>query len=340
MPTVKTVKAPIKTALAKLNYSVASIGIDVSKDKLDIALLFADKSHANFVFKNNSAGVKLLIGLLKKQGTAETVPCVIESTGNYHLQSAIMITLAGFAVKVINPLITKKYQRSSIRNAKSDPIDALRLAQIGLLEPELPLFNANKDIISAKKLVSYLAHLEKTKQRLLASRKQMKQAEEYLEVSFNLDSVAEAVKAIDKQIESLKKEICARAPEKGKKLAESCRGLSEESISILLCLLMDKHFSNRDQLVAFVGLDPALRKSGKWQGMQKLSKRGEPIARKILFQIAWGLKQHNPTFKEYYDRLYRQEGKNYTTSIIAVARKFLKFLYAYYWKGTLTCENI
>lgn len=335
MSIAKTIEVPAVAASIKLDYSVASVGIDVSKDKLDVALLFPDKRHSKFVFNNDPKGIRSLVNLLQKQGTAEAAPCVIESTGDYHLQSAIMITQAGFAVKVINPLITKKYQKSSIRNAKSDPIDALRLAQIGLLEPELLLFKANKGVISSKKMVSYLAHLEKAKQRLQAGQKQMKETEEYLGTSVNLDQITEAVKAINKQIKYLKKEIRERAPKEAKQLAGSCRGLSEEGISILLCLLGDKHFPNRDKLVAFVGMDLAIRKSGKWQGMQKLTKRGDPMARKMLFKIAWGLKTHNPVFQEYYDRLYRQEGKPYTAAMMAVARKFLKFLHAYYWKRTI-----
>jgi len=337
MLSVKTAERLIVvTTDNKLTYPVISAGIDVSKDKLDLALIYADRKHSAHVFKNNPRGIRSLISLLRKQGTAKTVPCVIESTGNYHIQSSIMITQAKFAVKLINPLITKKYQKSSIRNAKSDPIDAHRLAEIGLLEPELLLFKADKSIISSKKLVSYLNHLEKTKQKMSASLKQLNDMKKYLGIKISLRSTVRAIGEIDKQIDILKNEICAQAPKEAKELADAMPGLAEDKIAVLFCLLGDKDFSNRNQLVAFVGLDLALRKSGAWQGKQKLTKRGEPMARKTLFKIAWGLKQHNPVFKKYYDRLYREEGKHYTVAMTAVSRKFLKFFFAYYWKGTVT----
>lgn len=340
MPIITCVEAKTNlTAPTGIIYPITSIGIDVSKAKLDIALHYTNREYSSFVFRNDSGGISSLVKLLQKQGTAETVPCIIESTGNYHLQSSIMLTQAKFAVKVINPLITKKYQKSSIRNAKSDPIDAKRLAQIGLLEPELPLFKANKDIISAKKVVSYLGQLEKAKQRMMASSKQLRETEKCLGRSFNLDATDEAIKAISEQIKELKKGICLAAPSEVNDLSDNINGLSKESISILLCLLSDKHFDNRDQLTAFVGMDLAIRKSGKWQGQEKLTKRGEPLARKVLYQIAWGLKQHNPIYKKYYDRLYRNESKHYNTAMIAVARKFLRFLHAYYWKRTIVLEN-
>ena len=336
MSNVQTVEKLVMTNLIKLSYPVISAGIDVSKDKLDLALIYDDRKHSAHVFKNNSRGIKSLISLLRKQGTAETVPCIIESTGNYHIQSSIMITQAKFAVKLINPLITKKYQKSSIRNAKSDPIDAHRLAEIGLLEPELPLFKADKSIIGSKKIVSYLNHLEGVKQKMSASLKQLKSTKKLLGITTDLKPVVKAIEKIDVQIGILKKEICAQAPAEVKKLAKATPGLAEDKIATLFCLVGDKNFSNRDQLVAFVGMDLALRSSGKWQGKQKLTKRGEPMARKILFKIAWGLKQHHPEFKKYYDRLYRQEGRHYTTAMMAVSRKFLRFFFAYYWKGTVS----
>ena len=147
----------------------AGIGIDVSKNKLDLAFVFPDQANAKYTFNNSKAGVSELLDCLKKQRAAATVPCIIESTGNYHLQSAIMIARAGYAVKLINPLITKKYQKSSIRNAKSDSIDAERLANIGIMEPKLTAFEANSKAITNKKLVSYIASLEKTRQKLKAS---------------------------------------------------------------------------------------------------------------------------------------------------------------------------
>src|SRR5262249_1044647 len=102
--------------------------------------------------------------------------------------------------------------------------------------------------------------------------------------------------------------------------------------------LKDKSFVDRDQLVAFVGLDVRVRQSGKWQGKQVISKRGNGYLRKILFQIGWGLYMHNDMYRGVYDRM-RERGKNHKTSIIAVARKFLRFLFAYYWKKTIVLPN-
>jgi transposase len=336
MTTTANTKEVSTTTLEKTGYSsVASVGIDVSKEKLDVALLREGNKTEKSVFKNTAQGIEELSSFLKKQGTAGTVPLIIESTGDYHLLSALILSGEGLAVKVINPLITKKHQKSSIRDAKSDPVDAARLAQIGLLEPGLPLFQENKDTVSAKKLVSYLKHLEGSKQQLQRSLRAIKETQGLLGISIDLSGTEESLRSIDKQIKKIKKRICEFASPQAKQLARELPGVSEEQMAVIFTILNGKDFSDRNQLIAFTGLDIRLRKSGKWQGAQKLTKRGNPMARKTLFQIAWSLKQNNPVFAEYYNRLYRENGKKYNEAMVAVARKFLRMLYGYYWKGTV-----
>ena len=118
-----------------------SVGIDVGKTKLDVACVRVDRTTVHQVFSNTEDGITSLAKFLKQQRTAATVPCVLESTGDYHLLTALMLSKRGYDVKCINPLVTKKFMRASVRNAKSDRIDCARLAEIGLLEPELPTFN-------------------------------------------------------------------------------------------------------------------------------------------------------------------------------------------------------
>ncbi len=305
-----------------------SIGIDVSKDKVDVAVLFADKTSLSKTFANTEVGICELGNLLKMQKTADTVPCVLESTGDYHLLSALMLTQEGYMVNCINPLITKKYQRSSVRNAKTDAVDALRLAQIGIMEPDMPVFTASKPVLASRKLVSSLAKMQQMKQQLSSHVKQLRQAQSMLGEDLDFSLYDTLLETYDKQIKSLQKQIGKSIPEHISEFTKNTRGVSANQMAILSCMLADKTFTNRDQLVAFIGLDVMPRSSGTWQGKGKISKRGNAYLRKILYQIAWGLKVHNPHFKEYYLRLRIEQKKHYTTCLIAVARKFLRYYYA------------
>jgi transposase len=314
--------------------SVVSVGIDVGKAKLDVACVQEDRTSIHQVFGNSEKGIGSLARFLKQQRTAVTVPCVLEATGDYHLLAAVMLTKSGYAVKCINPLITKKYCRASVRDAKSDKIDCKRLAEIGLIEAELPAFADTKDTIAARKLLSSIAHLETIRQKLSGHLQLLKETGKTLGIRDSHRDTERALVCIERQIKTYRARMCAAAPHEAKVLADAMPGVSHDQVAALLVALGDKSFKNRDQLVAFVGLDVRVRQSGKWQGKQVLSKRGNGYLRKVLFQIGWGLMMHHEEYQRAYQAM-RARGKNYKTCIIALARKFLRFLFAFFWKRTI-----
>jgi transposase len=311
-----------------------SIGIDIAKDKFDVAFLERDRTSSVQTFRNTKEGISQFINILSEQGTAETVPCVVESTGLYHLPVALMVTNAGYRVNCINPLLTKKYQRSSVRNAKTDHIDATRLATIGLQETNLAIFKADSRAIEAKKIVNYVSRLELFQQQLKASTEAVRELETITGAKVDLSHVESAVKLIQKQINSLTKEIVERTPEAILKIGDGMRGITKERISLLFALIGDKDFASRDSLVAFLGMDVTPRESGTWRGKGKLSKRGNGYGRKLLYQMAWGLKQHNSLYAERYAEL-RASGKDYRTTLLILGRKFLRLIYSYHFKQTI-----
>lgn len=314
------------------NKTIVGIGIDVAKRKFDIALLALDQTSQVFTFPNSEEGVSDCIALLNTQGTAATVPCVLESTAMYHLRIALMLTSAGFCVNCINPLITKKYQRASIRKAKTDRVDALRLAQIGLIEQGLRRFDADSARITRKKLIAFLAKLETVRQELRASLRDLRETLAVLGNAQSASGAETALTAITAEIRLIEQYLLTTAPAAAHALANTTDGLSHEKAAVVFSLLEGKHFTHRDQLVAYAGLDVSPRQSGLWVGRGRLSKRGNAYLRKVLYQIAWGLKQHHPRFRALFDAL-REAGKCYRVALIILARKFLRFLYAYYWKN-------
>ena len=76
-------------------------------------------------------------------------------------------------------------------------------------------------------------------------------------------------------------------------------------------------------------MDVCQRQSGQWRGAQRLSKRGNPYYRQVLFQIGWSLWRNNETYRQYFDSL-RDRDKHYYTAIIATARKFLRHFFRLY----------
>jgi transposase len=301
-----------------------SIGIDVSKETLVVSGLSASRlAIPPRQFANSHAGVRGLIAFLKQQGTAATAPCVMESTGDYHLLSALMLFGAGYSVKCINPLITKQYQRLSTRDAKSDGVDSVRLASIGKREPNLFGFEETLATVVRKKQVMFLAKLERAKQSLSRQVAHMRETAAQLGFSVDLSSVEEAVALIERQRKQLVTEIERAADNRTIAFADGISGMSREKAAVLDTLLAGRIFANKNQLVAFCGLDVCARRSGMWKGREHLSKRGNSVLRKALYATAWGLTRHDPEYRTYYQSL-RARRLHYTTCLIATARKFLR----------------
>jgi transposase len=81
------------------------------------------------------------------------------------------------------------------------------------------------------------------------------------------------------------------------------------------------------RLQALFGTDPRLKRSGKWTGKVKISKRGIGAARKALFQAAFCSLAHDPENAAYYHRL-RQAGKPHKQALVDLMRKQLRRLVA------------
>jgi transposase len=230
-------------------------------------------------------------------------------------------------VKVINPIITKKYQRASIRNSKTDRIDAQRLAEIGLLESDLPDFFDSRENLKTKQYQALLKKLMDSQQQLKASLEQAQKTAQTVGIELDLSSVTEAVDKLEEAITVLKKLISDTGNDLAKKLASEVNGLSLFQATVLTNAVEHREFETRDQLTAFFGLDVQQRQSGKWQGRQRLSKRGNPLYRHVLFQLGWSLMMNNAQYKEYYKHQKEDKQKHYFTAIIATARKFLRYFF-------------
>jgi len=310
-------------------YTTHCVGIDVSKAKFDYAFLSDQQVRYQGICANDPRDITEWIQKLETHGVRKDTPCVLESTGIYHVPVSLLLRDAGYTVHCINPILTRKYQQSSIRGAKTDAIDARRLAEIGIIESGLPIFTATRAQLYQRRLMSTLATLEREYQSLKRSFGALQESADALGVTESIPGKA-LVTEMGRTMRSLESEIIARAPTHARILAET-PGVSLRAAAILLATLEGKTFAHRDQLTAFVGLDIRVRQSGTYRGRGKLSKRGDGYLRKVLHQIAWGLKRYDPYYQALYARL-RAEKRHYTECLVIIARKFLRRLHATYFR--------
>ena len=109
-----------------------SIGIDVSKGKSTVCIMKPGGEVVKPPFEIDHAVEKLdsLISLINSFD--EEVRVVLEDTGHYHLPVASYLSSHGIFVCCVNALRMKKYCSQSIRRAKTDKIDAVRIASFGI----------------------------------------------------------------------------------------------------------------------------------------------------------------------------------------------------------------
>ena len=79
------------------------------------------------------------------------------------------------------------------------------------------------------------------------------------------------------------------------------------------------------KVVAYAGLDPVIHESGRYKGRFKISRRGNPHLRRIIWNMAVNAIFFNEEFKNYFRRK-REEGKSYKEAVIATSNKLIRII--------------
>lgn len=99
------------------------VGIDVSKNTLDVALHGEQKT---WTFTNDQAGIEKVVKLLKSLSPELTV---LEATGNYEFPVAAELEISSVPTVVVNPRQIRDFARSTGVLAKTDTLDARIIAR-------------------------------------------------------------------------------------------------------------------------------------------------------------------------------------------------------------------
>ena len=165
------------------------------------------------------------------------------------------------------------------------------------------------------------------------------QPEEYIEVIemqlkqlmedyFRYDSRSEAIVA--RMIGILK-----RLRRKDPKIPKATKGvINEKHIARLLGEtgpLGD--FENWRMLMRYAGINIRMRQSGKYHGLNKITKKGRPLLRKVLQRIVFPLVRQSWLYGPYYHRKKEIDKMPGNKVITCVSRHFLKKFYGWYKSG-------
>jgi len=294
------------------------IGIDVSKDHLDVAVR---PGGASFVVERNEQGLQVLVGRL-----CELSPHLValEATGGFETVVAAALASAGLPVVIVNPVQVRAFATAIGQRAKTDPIDAAVIAHFA--EATKPTPRPLPD--EATRL---LADLIARRRQILEMIGAERQREQRVRIPRLRKSIRRLLKALEKELESLDGDIddavrgspAWRAKEN---LLTSVPGVGPVIARTLICELPELGNLNRKEIAALARLAPFTRKSGKWKGKSFIG-GGRTAVRCALFMGAMVAKKHNSILKAFFNRLVAAE-KPKMVALIAVAHKLLTILNA------------
>lgn len=305
------------------------VGIDVSKLKLDIALLINGKVKSKVV-ENTSEGHRFLIEwLAKSKASMEALHVCMEATGVYYEALALALHEAGLKVSVVNPSCIKGFgQSENIRN-KNDLIDAGLIARYCL--------NMNPALWVPPPLEQ--RQLRAWSLRVQALKDIRQQEENRLEAHTvsGMEEVAAHVKVhvkwLDTEIKKLEKEIddhIDRHPglKHDAELIASIPGIGPTTVARILGHLGDiRRFKSAKALAAFVGVTPKQRSSGSsLRGRTVISRTGSTSLRAALFMPSLVARRHNPLLSLFAERLLAT-GMAKKAVICAVMHKLTHLIY-------------
>jgi transposase len=304
-----------------------AVGIDVSKAKVDVCVLEAGTAKhkpQHSVFENNRQGFRSLANYLKKRVPSGTGVC-LEATGAYGDEVAAYLHQRGYAVKVVNPIRIKRYAQSQMTRNKTDKQDAYYIADFCLTQ-SAPLWTPpDPSWVELRDLVRHMDNLieiqVQQRLRLQSAKSRPVQADLEAHIAY-----------LDDQIEAVKKRIKDHIDQhptlkQQQDLLNSITGIADQTSSRLLAEIRQIDvFDSVEQLVAYAGLNPQRRQSGKYCGQIKISKQGNARLRRALFMAGKTALRHNRLVQPLVARMKRQNYA-YKAIVVAVMRKLLHYAY-------------
>ena len=292
------------------------VGIDVSKDWIDVAVLVEENRVEQF---RCDRAPEPLAQLAQKLLPYCPQGIVLEATGG--LEGVVIAALAGagLAVMRMNPKRVRDFAGAHGLLAKTDALDAYILALFGArMRPPLRAWPEAE----RQQLAAWVARQQQLIVERASERTRLKQASE----PTLLKSIERMIAFLGKEIARLEKQLAAWVAEsktwtEQEALLRTAPGVGPKTALRLLAQLPELGHVNRRQIAALVGVAPFAADSGKWRGRRSI-RGGRAGVRAALYLASWTAIRAAGPLKNFYVRLVAA-GKPKQLALIAVARKLL-----------------
>lgn len=291
------------------------VGIDVSKDTLDVCVLPTGEA---FQVSNDTAGIVELLTRLQPMSPERVV---MEATGGYEVEAAVALFLAEFKVCVVNPLKVRNFARADGQFAKTDRIDAGIIAKFGQrMMPELRTIACEElrgmdALVTRRRQLLQMTTAEKNRQGTTAPGLRPR-------IQAHIDWMDQEIDGIE---EDLKKAIKESPAWKQKfDMYTSMPGIGPKTGFSLIAELPELGLLCGKKISALVGAAPFPRDSGAFRGQRRI-RGGRTTVRCALYMATLSAIRWNPVIKAMYERL-KERGKPFKVAMIACLRRLLVIL--------------
>jgi transposase len=314
--------APAAPAAPSSSAAPVSVGVDVSKDTLDLAR--SDAGHVT-TFANDPAGVAALVELLTAtEAPTVVVVVVVEATGGLERPLVDALLDAGLPVARVHPGRVRHFAKALGVLAKTDAVDARVLARFGqLAAPRL----AERQSRAAEDLRALVA----CRRQLTVTRTQQSNRLGATAARPARRAIGAVIKTLDRQVDKLDGQIrdLVDADDELRRLdglLQSVPGVGPTLAATLAAELGELGQADRRQVAALAGVAPVNADSGSASGKRSI-RGGRTAVRGVLYMAAIAASRFNPVIKAFSDRL-RAAGKANKVRIVACMRKLLTLLNA------------
>lgn len=304
------------------------LGIDVSKAKLDCALLI-DVDHLKCKSKkvsNTPEGVRSLIQWCAKQcAEVDQLHVILEATGRYHEQCAQGLYDAGATVSIVNPAQVRDFAKAMAQRGKTDALDSFVLARFGLAMHPQPW---QAPSLQARQLQALLTRRESVAKDLHRESNRQEKALNAQTPELVLQSLEQTIAFLTTELKRLERAIddhIDRHPDlkDDERLLTSIPGIGRHVSRTMLAIMHNHRFATAQGLAAYLGLVPVPRQSGSSiLGRSCLAKNGPGSVRAALYLAAMSAIRHNPHIQTFYLRL-QANGKSKMSALAAAMRKLV-----------------
>ena len=293
------------------------VGIDVSKDRLDVAVLGEGGA---WQVENKREGID---ELLQQMIGLQPELIVVEATGGYQRNVVDGLFHAGLSVAVVNPARVRQFARACGLLAKTDKLDAQVLAVFGQrVQPKR--YEGKSE--AEKQLSALLVRRKQLEEMLKAEQNRLRTISPSLRGSVEriIAILKEEKKRLEEQIEQMLNE--QKAWQEQREILSSAPGVGMVTTATLLADLPELGKLDRKKIAALVGVAPMNYDSGRKRGYRK-TKGGRGEVRSILYMSTLVATRYNPLIQTQYQQLLKR-GKLKKVALTACMRKFLTILNA------------